>query len=990
MARPCTYKVFLSFRGEDTRKGFTSHLYTALVNRGITTYIDDKNLRKGDLISDELLTAIEESMFGVIVLSPNYASSTWCLDELHKIVECNNNLGLQIVAVFYHVKPCDVRHQIGAFEEAFKKHELRFGKEGGRVRRWRNALTQVVSYSNWDSERFENEAILVESITQHIHERLIMKLPSSMKNLVGIDSRLEEVVRHIGLGGNDVRFIGICGMGGIGKTTIARRVYETIRSEFKVSCFLADVRERSEKRGIVQLQKQLLDCMNINSDTRFDDEFEGKGIICHSLCHKKVLLVLDDVDDGGLLENLAGEQDWFGPGSRIIITTRDTHVLEVHGAAYRICKVEGLEQDEALELFCLRAFKRSKPEEGYMDLSQEVVKYCDGLPLALVVLGSHLCGQTIDVWRSAIEKIKSFPHDKIFNTLKISYDGLDHSEKNIFLDIACFFKGREKDYATNIWKRCGYHVEASIAALINKSLLAIGEYYKETLEMHDLLEDMGKYIVIKECRDDPSKQSRLWSYKDVDLVLAQNKVLKKLEHLNLSNCHKLKQTPELCGAPNLKTLDLSECKALNYIHPFLAHHKSLVELNLYGCSRLRRLPEFGEGMKQLSVLILTDTGIEELPEELPTTPGKFAGVSKLDLSGCDKLTSLPLSLGCFVGLKELVLSIFMELSCVPYSTHGLESLTVEDYSDSPNIVGLLCSLSCFTSLSTLKLHVCFGTLSYNLGHLASLTDLDLSDNDFCQLPISILELPRLTRLQLYHCRFLEVLPEIPSSLRVLQADRCCSLVASKVYDAISKACCVFAESASQDREDFLQMLMPELYQEMPAWFEDQEEHNGVSLSSPSTEIIALALCFLLDGDEYSEEQPSVICNGKEFINTRLLKVSMSSYYKTLLILCLNGYSFSNLLCQDNRFQLQFPSDCCEIRVKRSGARWVCKQDIQLLKKRKYERGKRKANLELNMDMISHSSASRNKMAVVDSPVYEQEVECATTLLASLRFASHST
>ncbi|XP_020977509.1 TMV resistance protein N-like isoform X3 [Arachis ipaensis] len=986
MARPCTYKVFLSFRGEDTRKGFTSHLYTALVNRGITTYIDDKNLHKGDLISDELLKAIEESMFAVIVLSPNYASSTWCLDELHKIVECNNYLGLQIVAVFYHVKPCDVRHQIGAFEEAFKKHELRFGKEGDRVRRWRNALTQVVSYSNWDSERFENEAILVESITQHIHERLIMKLPSSMKNLVGIDSRLEEVIRHIGLGGNDVRFIGICGMGGIGKTTIARRVYETIRSEFKVSCFLADVRERSERRGIVQIQKQLLDCMNINSDTRFDDEFEGKGIICDSLCHKKVLLVLDDVDDGGLLENLAGEQDWFGPGSRIIITTRDTHVLEVHGATYRICKVEGLEQDEALELFCLRAFKRPKPEEGYMDLSQEVVKYCDGLPLALVVLGSHLCGQTIDVWRSAIEKIKSFPHDKIFNTLKISYDGLDHSEKNIFLDIACFFKGREKDYATNIWKRCGYHVEASIATLINKSLLTIGEYYKETLEMHDLLEDMGKYIVIQECRDDPSKQSRLWSYKDVDLVLAQNKVLKKLEHLNLSNCHKLKQTPELCGALNLKTLDLSECKALNYIHPFLAHHKSLVELNLYGCSRLRRLPEFGEGMKQLSVLILTDTGIEELP----TTPGKFAGVSKLDLSGCDKLTSLPLSLGCFVGLKELVLSRFMELSCVPYSTHGLESLTVEDYSDSPNIVGLLCSLSCFTSLSTLKLHVCFGTLSYNLGHLASLTDLDLSDNDFRQLPISILELPRLTRLQLYHCRFLEVLPEIPSSLRVLQADRCCSLVASKVYDAISKACCVFAESASQDREDFLQMLMPELYQEMPAWFEDQEEDNGVSLSSPSTEIIALALCFLLDGDKYSEEQPSVICNGKEFINTRLLKVSMSSYYKTLLILCLNGYSFSNLLCQDNRFQLQFPSDCCEIRVKRSGARWVCKQDVQLLKKRKYETGKRKATLKLNMDMISHSSASRNKMPVVDSPVYEEEVERATTLLASLRFASHST
>ncbi|QHO08745.1 hypothetical protein HN51_067329 [Arachis hypogaea] len=1100
MPRPCTYKVFLSFRGKDTRKGFTSHLYAALVNRGITTYIDDKNLRKGDLISDELLIAIEESMFGVIVLSPNYASSRWCLDELQKIVECNNNLGLQIVAVFYHVKPCDVRHQIGAFEEAFKKHELRFGQESDRVRRWRNALKQVASYSNWNSEQFKNEAILVESIAQHIHERLIMKLPSSMKNLVGIDSRLEQVVRHIGLGGNDVRFIGICGMGGIGKTTISRRVYETIRSEFKASCFLANVRETCEKRGIVQIQKQLLDRTNINSDTSFHDEFEGKAIICDSLCHKKVLLVLDDVDDGGLLENLAGEKDWFGPGSRIIITTRDKHVLEVHGAVNRICKVEGLEQNEALELFCLKAFKRPKPEKGYMDLSKEVVEYCDGLPLALVVLGSHLCGQTIDVWRSAIEKIKSFPHDKIFNTLKISYDGLDHSEKNIFLDIACFFKGREKDYVTNILRRCGYHAEASISALINKSLLSIinDDKYADMLGMHDLLEDMGKHIVIQESRDDPSRRSRLWSYTDVDLVLAQNKeneathsivlynmyseiernwgdldirdlsfsnifklkllildgvkvpilcdipctlkvlhwkgcpmetlpftdrryelveidlsyskivqlwdgkkVLRLLQHLNLSFCDKLKQTPDLSGAPNLKTLNLHRCEELNYIHPSLAHHKSLVELNLmncksletladklemssleklylFSCSSLRRLPEFGKCMKQLSILNLTLTGIEELP----TTPGRLGGVSELDLSGCRKLTSLPLSLACFVGLKKLELSRFVELSCVPYSTHGLESLTAYDKSDNPNIVGLLCSLSRLTSLSTLKLRRCFptsrkeSTICYNLGHLTSLTDLDLSRNYFLRVPISIHELPRLTRLNLNDCRFLKVLPELPSSLRELQAQRCHSLDASNVNDAISKACCGFAESASQDREDVLQMLIPG--KEIPAWFEHQEQDDGVSVSfphnCPSTEIMTLALCFLLDGFTFLQGQPSVVCNGKEFINTSLLKMSPGTSSKQLFIVCLNGFCFSDQLCQDNRFQMLVPS--CgyfnNIRVLSSGACWVIKQDIESFKKRKSQTGKRKATLELDIDMISHSSPSRKKMLVVAPPLYEEE------------------
>ncbi|MED6151663.1 hypothetical protein PIB30_084556 [Stylosanthes scabra] len=135
------YHVFLSFRGEDTRNGFTSHLYAALNRKVITTYRDDNNLRKGDVISDELVYASNiwyqsrlirpqviwtnygRSMFAVIVFSPHYASSTWCLDELCKILDCKNMLGLQMVEVFYGVEPSDVRHQIGTFDKAFKKHE---------------------------------------------------------------------------------------------------------------------------------------------------------------------------------------------------------------------------------------------------------------------------------------------------------------------------------------------------------------------------------------------------------------------------------------------------------------------------------------------------------------------------------------------------------------------------------------------------------------------------------------------------------------------------------------------------------------------------------------------------------------------------------------------------------------------------------------------------------------------------------------------------
>ncbi|XLT56734.1 hypothetical protein HN873_049338, partial [Arachis hypogaea] len=462
-----------------------------------------------------------------------------------------------------------------------------------------------------------------------------------------------------------------------------------------------------------------------------------------------------------------------------------------------------------------------------------------------------------------------------------------------------------------------------------------------------------------------SKIVQLWDGK---------KVLKKLVHLNLSYCKELKEMPDLSGAPNLKTLDLDGCEELNYFHPSLAHHKSLVELNLRGCERLetlgdklemsslerldleccsslRRLPEFGKCMKQLSILILKRTGIEELP----TTLGNLAGMSELDLTGCYKLTSLPFPLGCFVGLKKLRLSRLVELSCVPYSTHGLESLTVKDYSGSPNIVGLLCSLSHLTSLSSLKLQGCFSTSreeSTDFGRLASLTDLDLSENNFLRVPISIHELPRLTRLKLNNCRRLKVLPELPLSLRELQARDCDSLDASNANDVILKACCGFAESASQDREDLFQMWFSR--KKIPAWFEHHEEGNGVSVSfshnCPSTETIALALCFLLQGFLFSSEKPSVICNGKEFINKSLLKASSGISSENVYIVYVNGYYLSKLLCQHNCFQMLFPgTPSINIQVRRSSARWVRKQDIQDFKKPKSETGKRKATLELDME-----------------------------------------
>ena len=143
------YEVFLSFRGEDTRKGFTSHLYAALEERGIYTFRDDKELEVGKSISPELLKAIEESRFAIVILSEDYASSTWCLDELAKIISCSNKTGMIVLPVFYNVDPSDIRKNTKKIGQALAKHEERFKENIENVQTWRDALTKVASLKGW-------------------------------------------------------------------------------------------------------------------------------------------------------------------------------------------------------------------------------------------------------------------------------------------------------------------------------------------------------------------------------------------------------------------------------------------------------------------------------------------------------------------------------------------------------------------------------------------------------------------------------------------------------------------------------------------------------------------------------------------------------------------------------------------------------------------------------------------------------------------------
>ena len=156
-SKPCrNHDVFLSFRGEDTRKNFTDHLYTALVHAGIHTFRDDNELPRGKHISTELLKAIQGSKISIVVFSKDYASSRWCLDELVEILHCKNTIGQILLPVFYDMNPSDVRKQTGTLAEAFARHEEQFQAEMERVHKWRAALTEAANYSGWDLQNMAN------------------------------------------------------------------------------------------------------------------------------------------------------------------------------------------------------------------------------------------------------------------------------------------------------------------------------------------------------------------------------------------------------------------------------------------------------------------------------------------------------------------------------------------------------------------------------------------------------------------------------------------------------------------------------------------------------------------------------------------------------------------------------------------------------------------------------------------------------------------
>ncbi|QHO09963.1 uncharacterized protein DS421_14g485660 [Arachis hypogaea] len=320
------YDVFLSFRGS-TRCGFTDNLYTALTNKGITTFRDDENLRVGDRIRDTLLEAIKRSRMSIAVVCQNYVSSAWCLDELVQIMECSNKgTKRPVFPIFYHVDPSDVRHQKNQYDQDMKKHESRYGKDSHKVQAWRLALHEVSNLSGKHCKVHSYESEMIKSIVEEVSAKLPPE-PLYIKHPIGFDSHFEAVESLWNIKShNTICMLVIYGDGN--KTTFVGELFNKFRHQFEAASFLDKVSEKSRGvDGLENLQVALLYEMGVHKKPKLGSTLKGSSDIKQSLRNKRVLLVLDDVDNTKQLDSLAGGGDWFCPGSRIVITTRDANFL---------------------------------------------------------------------------------------------------------------------------------------------------------------------------------------------------------------------------------------------------------------------------------------------------------------------------------------------------------------------------------------------------------------------------------------------------------------------------------------------------------------------------------------------------------------------------------------------------------------------------------------------------------------------------------------
>ncbi|KAG6675470.1 hypothetical protein I3842_15G103900 [Carya illinoinensis] len=750
---PHNYDVFLSFRGKDVRYKFISHLNRALHQSGIKTYMDGVDLERGEQISSKLFKAIEESRISIIVLSKNYAASKWCLDELLKILECKKTFKQIVLPIFYEIKPSDVRDQRGSFGKAFTKFGKKIKDDIKLLEYWKEALEEVAKLSGLEYTAFgDDESEFIQNIIRWVNSRILNQIPLCVATYpIVIESRIRDIYQHLSLERNDiVQMVGIFGIGGIGKTTFSKDIYNRISSQFEGSCFLSNIRENSKRGGLIKLQEILLFEI-LGEKLGIYDAYRGVNVIQDKLRCKRILLILDDVDELDQLKKLVGDRTWFGLGSRLLITTRNQQLLKIFEVDSKY-ELMLLDDNEALRLFSLHAFKKEEPLDEYVELSKQVIKYAQGLPLALTVLGSDLKDQSIHQWEIALDKYKSIPHKDIQSVLQISYDDLEDNEKEMFLDIAFFFKGEPLANIKKIFDSCNFFPDYGIDKLIKKCLITIED---KNVWMHDLLQDMGREIVRLESPLEPGERSRLWFHKDIRGVLEESSGTNKVAGMII-------EMPEGEDAISLDPEAFVQMKRLRVL---INRNASFTSGPNYLSNELRVLDWFEYPLqslppnfrgKKLIIFQMHSSFIGDL--NFSKCFIKFKDMTIMRFHDCNSLTKV-LDLSGVPNLRDLYVERCTSLVEVHDSVVSLENLIHLSFLGCSNLRIFPTSLK-LRSLQVLNLSGCLSLRSFPeiQCEMKSLSTLNLGSTAVEELPLSIENLTGLQFLYLNSCRNLMRLP----------------------------------------------------------------------------------------------------------------------------------------------------------------------------------------------------------------------------------------
>ncbi|XP_057850299.2 disease resistance protein Roq1 [Cryptomeria japonica] len=628
---PKLYDVFISHRGPDVKDTLAKQLYDLLKERECKAFLDRKELQGGDSITSAIHNAICSSRVQIAIFSKGFAESSWCLDELVLMLQQTDAV---FIPVFYDVEPKELRStERGSYAAAFSDHQNK-EKYRNNVPAWKEALASAAGISGYELSQHQHQDNLCEEIVSRVVQVVQEKEKSiplhAAKYPVGLAELVQDFERSCS---KTAGVVGIFGLGGSGKTTLGKELFNRKRSGYHTSCFLSDVRESHARGELHCLQSQLCKDLFPADQINISNVDQGIGVLKYRLGrarHLHFLIILDDIDDEHQLDALLPE-GVLGLGSLVIITTRNQSVLRGADTSY---KMKGMDEDHAKDLFCSHAFRGRDPPATYAKLVESFVRFCGGLPLSLIVLGAHVYSRDKHYWELELEKVKKIQPKDIMQRLKISFDGLDREEKQMFIDIACLFNKKKiwdlKSKAITIWKASGWSAEHAVQTLQDKCLIEVGW---DKFEMHDHLRDLGRQIA------DDLGPPRLW----------RPELLRSVEAKGFERI--LAETKGRCFH------SFYDSSLQTYITYFIAG----TDLLWLEIKKLKFIPSWIP-LRKLHILRVSN--VEELwstfQQQLQTNTQASFELRMLRIDQCPTLQKLPDLIGMFSHLEELEIDFSLE------------------------------------------------------------------------------------------------------------------------------------------------------------------------------------------------------------------------------------------------------------------------------------------------------------------------------------------